>query len=255
MPYSESDLQNLCENVNNILSSYSPIEKKIHITWKNKDIINKDYNMITYGILQLKMLNPDYIFTIYDDNDVEMYLQSKISETDYELIKNKHIVEKSDLWRLLIIYYEGGIYQDIDRFCNIPLSNIINENTKCVLPMYHDADFSQDIMISCSNNILFKKAIDMNLEIRRNNPNTGIFTLGPITYFKAVTDFLLGKPLFRQPSKENLDALRYILEHSIYLKTYREEPLFNTILYQGPHVNNDKHRMYNEESVKHWHFA
>ena len=33
---------------------------------------------------------------------------SKLSNDDYKLIKNKKIVEKTVLWRLLIIYYEGG---------------------------------------------------------------------------------------------------------------------------------------------------
>jgi len=36
------------------------------------------------------------------------------------------------------------------------------------------------------------------------------------------------------------------------VKTFREEPLYNTILYQGPHIHNDRDKMYNDESVIHW---
>ena len=42
---------------------------------------------------------------------------------------------------------------DIDRLVNVPLKNIIKPHHRCLLPMWYDIDFSQDIMISCSKNI------------------------------------------------------------------------------------------------------
>lgn len=245
------DFENLSANLDDIFSKYSNIEKKIHISWKNKDIINKNYSIIQNGILQLKLLNPDYEFNIYDDDDIDKYIQSNISPADYNLIKNKKIVEKTDLWRLLIIYNEGGIYCDIDRFCNIPLSNVITENIKCILPMYYDDDFSQDIIISCSQNIIHKKAIELNLE-RRRNKVTDLYYLGPTTYMHAVTEVLLGKQLNRKPSMDNVILLRKLIDNCKYLKTYRETPFFNTILYQGKSLQMDKNIMYKNENVKHW---
>lgn len=239
-------------DINNILSSYPSIEKKIHITWKNKNIIYANYNIIKNGILLLKNLNPDYEFNIYDDNDVEEYLKKYISDADYILIKDKKIVEKIDLWRLLIIYNEGGVYQDIDRLCNIPLSKIINSKTKCILPMWLDYDFSQDIMISCSKNIIHKRAIELNLERRRNNSSAPILYLGPETYFNAITEILLGYQLSPGPSKIHLAMLRNIIKKSPYLETYRESPLFNTILYKGSTINDDKLLMYKNEGVVQW---
>ena len=245
MQYSDSDIIKITNNLDGIFSSYGVIEKKIHISWTNKEIINKDYNIIKNGILQLKTLNPDYDFRIYDDNDIETYLIEKLSNDDYELIKNKKIVEKIDLWRLLIIYYEGGIYHDIDRFCNIPLRKILNENIKCIIPMFCDIDFSQDIIISCSQNIFHKKAIELNLERRRNNPNADILYLGPTTYFNAITEIILGHQIDRNPKdKQIMTVLRDILNNCKYLKTFREEPLYFTLLYRGPEIEFDKHKMY-----------
>lgn len=247
------DIKYLSEKLNILFSSYNNIEKKIHVTWKNKNIINEDYNIIKNGILKLKNLNPNYEFSIYDNNDIDQYLEKHISKEDYELIKNKKIVEKVDLWRLLIIYNEGGIYQDIDRLCNIPLSQVINnDELKCILPTYYDHDFSQDIMISCSKNIIHKRAIELNLERRRNNPLAPILYLGPETYFNAITEILLGFQLSPSPNKLYFDFLRDLIEISPYLKTYREEPLYNTILYQGPEIISDKDLMYKNEDVKHW---
>ena len=55
------------------------------------------------------------------------------------------------------MYYEGGIYTDIDRYCNISFDEIIGTcpPKKCILPTYLDQDFSQDLLISCKNNPIF----------------------------------------------------------------------------------------------------
>ena len=238
-------------DINSIFESSGSIEKKIHISWKNKDIINCDFSMIKNGIKSLKNLNPDYVFEISDDNDVEDYIRSHINTSDYELIKNKYIVEKTDLWRLLKIYHEGGIYMDFDRLCNIPLNEIIKPHIKCILPMHYDVDFSQDIMISCSKNIIFKRAIELNLERRRQGWND-VLSLAPITYFHAVTEILLGKQINRYPNEENLSKLRNIIQNCIYLDTYREEPPYNTLFYRGEPILFDKTDVYAYDKVIHW---
>ena len=244
------DVINLC-NINYLLKDLGPIEKKIHISWKKKDILNLDFNMIKYGIKQLKELNPEYTFEISDNNDVEEYINKNISKEDYDLIKDRNIVEKVDLWRLLKIYHEGGFYMDIDRLFNIPLKDIINSEHKCILPMYQDIDFSQDIMMSSSKNIIFKEAIDLNLK-RRREGCTDILSLGPITYFHAVTKVLLGNQIKRYPTKENLDKLRSIISNCKYLSTFREFPPYNTLVYRGPHISFDKAEFYKYCDVNHW---
>ena len=242
----------LGKKINDIFSKYNSIEKKIHVTWKNKNIIDKKYSIIQNGILNLKILNPEYEFIIYDDNDIENYLKINLSKEDYNLIKYKKIVEKTDLWRLLKIYNEGGIYQDIDRLCNISLSNIIKADTKCILATYYDEDLSQDLMCSCSKNIIHKRAIELNLERRRQNNGAHILYLGPATYFHAVTEVLLGYQLNRNPGIKLMNLLRELINKCPYLETYREEPPYNTILYQGPNIIFDKSELYKDENVKHW---
>jgi hypothetical protein len=106
--------------------------------------------------------------------------------------------------------------------------------------------------ISCSKNIFQKRAIELNLERRRNNPNSGIYYLGPETYFHAITEVLLGKQINRAPSYKNINVLLEIIKQSKYLKTFREEPLYKTLLYQGSNIHNDKDKMYNDEFVNHW---
>ncbi|MEE9372261.1 MAG: glycosyltransferase [Saprospiraceae bacterium] len=249
--YSGVNIYSRVKNLNNIFSNYKSIEKNIHIAWKNKNILNKDYNIIKYGILQLKELNPEYKFEISNDEEIDSYIREHVGSEDYKLIKEKHIVEKTDLWRLLKIYNEGGVYMDLDRFCNIPLKNIINKDVKCILPMHHDIDFSQDVMISCSKNLIHKRAIELNLK-RRRDGCTEVLSLGPITYFNTVTEVLLDYQIKRYPDEIHLNYLRSIIKECKFLDTFREEPMLNTIFYQGPEIKNDKDEFYRSEEVEHW---
>jgi len=234
-----------------IFEKLGPIEKKIHISWKAKDILELEFSIVKHGIRAMKDLNPEYELTISDNDDVETYIKKNISEDDYKLIKDRTIVEKTDLWRLLKIYNEGGVYMDIDRLCNIPIRAIVNDKTKCVLAMHYDIDFAQDIMISCSNNIFHKRAIELNLE-RRRQGCTDILSLGPITYFHAITEIMLGKQSARWPDAATLCSLREIIDKCEFLETYREDPPYNTLLYRGPAVSMDKTDFYKHCDVKHW---
>ena len=236
-------------NIENIFAKYGPIEKKIHISWKNKDIINKDFTLVKNGIKNLRDMNPEYEFTISDDYDVDQYLKSKLSSDDYDLFKDVDIVPKTDIWKLLKIYYEGGVFVNVDRFVNIPLSNIILEDTKCVLPTYFDIDCSQDIMISCSGNILHKTTLDLSIQRRREGCVDTMF-LGPHTYFHAITKILLGESLQRAPPLKDMEMLRSVIEGCKYLKTYREHIPYNTILYKGDELISDKEDMYKDDTEK-----
>jgi mannosyltransferase OCH1-like enzyme len=126
----------------------SSIPKIAHVAWKTKDVVDSKSPLILNGLRNLIDLNPDWTVTVYDDSNVDEYLRNTLNKRDYNLIKDIHIVEKTDLWRLFKLYNEGGLYMDIDRFYNIPLSKIITDNIKCVLPTCSDWDFSQDFDVS-----------------------------------------------------------------------------------------------------------
>lgn len=61
------------------LSKYGQIPKKVHLSWKNKNIIENKSPMILNGVYNIKKLNPKYAVEISDDNDVESYLKDKLN--------------------------------------------------------------------------------------------------------------------------------------------------------------------------------
>ena len=238
------------------------IPKTIHISWVNKDILFTSQNPLAInGVQNMKKINPRYKIEVSDDNDVDDYIQSCISNDDWLLLKDRHIVEKVDLWRLLKIYNEGGIYTDIDRLCNIPFDEIIKEDDICILPTHYDADFSQDIMISASGQEIHKKSIELNLGRRRDGCKD-VLSLGPITYFHAITLTLFGRQLERHLHPAMWRRLFDILNKKEGYRYFVEKPVANikehrTIIYKYNGIydegnNENKDGLFKESKIKHW---
>ena len=210
--------------------SLNIIPKKIHLSWRNKNILDSDSPLVLNGVRRLASLNPDWDIEISDDEDVERYLRDSIGADDYSLIKDKKIVEKSDLWRLLKIYKEGGLYIDIDRYCNIPLSELLDPLTRVILPRYFDVDFSQDFVMSAPENFLYEKAIYSNLYGRREGKS--LFYLAVESYMRSLTEVIGGKPVGRQPGDTYWNDIVPKLEACPYISTYMEKGPFDTILFK-----------------------
>lgn len=233
------------------------IPKTVHISWKTRHILDSQNPIVLNGIKNIIDLNPGWRVVISEDDDVEKYLKSSLSYRDYVLIRDRHIVEKIDLWRLLKIYNEGGLYTDLDRYHNIPFKNVIKDQTKCVLPMHRDIDFSQDIMLSAPGNRIHEYAIELNLHRRRIGIQD-ILSLGPITYFHAATKVIYGRMLNRWPGKQVLDEIHYVINRSEHVETYVENPPEDLLTFRFNHATwrygnwQSKEDLYVESETEHW---
>ena len=238
------------------LSKHDPIPKHVHVSWKHKDVFSNQSPVILNGIGNMRKINPEYVIEISDDADVDAYLREHISIEDYDVIKNRKIVEKVDLWRLLKIYHEGGIYVDIDRYCNIPFDSIIHEHTKCVLPTCRNLDFAQDIMISCKHNPIFEKALELNLARRKEG--RGLYFLGAPTFMHAVTEVVFGERMDQTPGDDVMERLRHVLNATKQFRSYMEIPPRNTIIYKHDDKaflqgnGKRKYEFYGEQNVIAW---
>jgi hypothetical protein len=231
------------------------IPKKIHISWKTKDLLDSKSPLVVHGVKRLVDLNPDWEVTIYDDQEVDDYLKTQLEPQVYALIASKHVVQKTDLWRLIKLYEEGGLYIDVDRFVDTPLNDLVDENTKWVLPTYRDYDFSHDFMMTAPHNPAYRLAAQMYIE-RMNQGHTSVYFLGPQTYMHAVTQTLTGEMLNTDLGIAAFDRLRDIMKSCGFIKTFREEPPYNTIVYRGENLGLDweqeKRKFYAESGLRHW---
>jgi mannosyltransferase OCH1-like enzyme len=224
------------------------------MSWKTKDVVHSQDELIQKGLHNLIALNPEWQLDISTDEEVDAYLQTVLG-SDYALVKDVGIVPQTDLWRLFKLYTEGGLYIDIDRLCNISLNDVLDDTTKCVLPTCEDADFSHDFMLSAPNNPIFANTIDLYLR-RRKEGHTNVYFLGPQTYMHSVTYTLLGQIINSNPGPEIFDEIRKYIASTGFIKTYRESPPGDTMLYQEPITAEQwesmKRKFYADNQIKHW---
>lgn len=237
--------------------SSKQIPKKIHLSWKNKNILDSNYELIRKGAKNLELLNPDWDVQVYDDEDINRLLRDSIGRDNWDLIKDRKITEKTDLWRLLKTYKEGGLYVDIDRYIDTPLSEIINHKTSCALPTFQDIDFSQDFILTCSKNPIIGRAIVNNLNHRKQGKP--LFFLAVYSYMQSVCEVLGEKLVDRTNNPEYFNSIRNEINQCEYIETYREIGPENHTLFRDidkqfdPQVfEKDKADFYNGESVIHW---
>ena len=236
---------------------HKQIPKKIHLSWKDKNILDSNHQLIKKGAKNLETLNPGWDIKVYDDEDINRTLRDSIGLQNWNLIKDRKITEKTDLWRLIKTYKEGGLYVDIDRYIDTPLSEIIRKKTSMVLPTFQDVDFSQDFILTCSQNPIIGQAIAKNINYRKKGK--GLFFLAVQSYMHAVTEILDGKPIDRGSNEKYFNAFRRKVGATDFIETYKETGPDNHILFRNLSnsfdeltFKKDKADFYNQENVTHW---
>ena len=230
------------------------IPRIAHLVWNHRDILNSDHPFAVNGLHSLIKLNPDWKVTVYTPPEIEQDLIAVLSPEDYQLVKGRHFVSKIDLWRQYKMYNEGGLYMDIDKMVNVPLSEIVTDGIEWVLPTTKEYDFSCDVMLSAPGNPAFKNCADMYMQ-RLRAGMTGQYFLGPQTYMHAVSFTLLGYIVNTDPGEEAFKVLRDRMAEIPFIRTYRETPHNDMLLYRGDKGDElewIKRDFYAREGIRHW---
>jgi hypothetical protein len=230
------------------------IPKRIHIVWNHKDVVNSTAPMITHGLRNLIDLNPDWELTVYTPEEVDRYLRDSTTAAEYDLIATRNHVSKTDLWRMIKMYNEGGLYMDIDRLVNIPLSDIVDDSVSWVCPTHDEYDFSNDFLLSSPGNPVFATTAKMYIHHVRQGW-THQYLLGPQIYMHACSLEICGEVIDINPGLEKFDMLRNLIAQHSWMRTYREIRHNDMIVYRGPlgdELETMKRSFYAQEGVRHW---
>ena len=102
------------------------IPKIIHQTWFDN---NKTLPIIFDKMIQeSKKLNQDFEFKLWTDQNIEDFLSNNYKQLYKIYSKNILGVQKSDLARLAILHYYGGIYIDLDILLLKNLNDLFDYN-------------------------------------------------------------------------------------------------------------------------------
>ena len=147
-----------------IKDSYnSIIPLNIYLTWGTKQLPIK----MQENLDRMRKVNPEFNIQLYDDYDCRKFIKNNFSKdilTAFDTLKPG--AYKADLWRLCILYINGGIYSDIKFNCINNFKFIaLTEKEHFILdrPGYWkegNIGLHNAILVSKSKNILFLRCIN-----------------------------------------------------------------------------------------------
>lgn len=102
----------------------SSIPKILHVMWlsPNNDPVPAKY---LPNIEQYRLYNPEYELRIWNMEQAQRFLQ-EVNLKYYEFFQQLNlIISKCDFFRMVVIYYLGGIYSDLDFYCMGSLNSLL----------------------------------------------------------------------------------------------------------------------------------
>ena len=181
----------------NNYNSIIPLD--IYQTWFTKDLPPKMRERVEL----IKAQNPRFTHHLYDDNDCREFIQTHF-KPDVLNAYNRLIpgAYKADLWRLCVLFINGGIYMDI-KFCCVNGFRLIEltEREHFVKDRPHNSIYNA-LMVCKKGNIFLYHSIRRIVENVKNNyyGETPLSPTGPK---------MLGAVMINNKLGVNLDMIHY----------------------------------------------
>ena len=163
------------------------IPKKIYQTWFTKDL---PYEVKCY-LQQMLSLNPSYDHELYDDEDIFYFIKEHYGKDILSTYEKLAIgAAKSDFWRYLVLYKNGGIYLDLDSCITNDLNLLIKDEDKAIISRERNPDtFVQWCLMFEKNRPVLEKTIEKCIYNIDNRVSENILYLtGPQVYSDAIRD-------------------------------------------------------------------
>lgn len=129
------------------------IEKNIWQTFKYDLDKNPDYIELCLSTWRYK--NPGWSYNYLNDQDMQDFVLDNFG-SDWSNLLNRKCplpVMKTDVWRIMTLYLNGGVYADIDTICTDPLDNWVGQyEDKSFICGYESVDFLCQWCILSSKN-------------------------------------------------------------------------------------------------------
>jgi len=165
------------------------IEKNIFQSYYTKDLDPLLQKKIDF----FKNLNPEYRYYLYDDNDMDNFVNENFKGEISDCYNRLNIiVAKVDFWRYLILYKYGGVYLDIDSCIDLPLNTLIKDDDQAIITAESNPNlYVQWALIFSKEHPILEKTIQLVCNNIKNNsyPNNILKMTGPHVYSCAINTF------------------------------------------------------------------
>jgi len=164
------------------------IEKNIFQSWYTKNL----HPDIQQKINNLKQINSEYTYYLYDDNDMDDFVNEHFNGEIAECYNRLNIiVAKVDFWRYLVLYKYGGIYLDMDSSIDKPLDELIKQEDQAIITAEGNPNlYVQWAMIFSKEHPILKRTIELICNNIKNNsyPNSIHQMTGPSVYTRSINE-------------------------------------------------------------------
>jgi len=163
------------------------IEKNVFQSWKTKQL----HPVIQEKVDRQKARNPGYTFHLFDDNDMDLFVNTVYSGRIAEAYNRLNIVvAKVDFWRYLVLYHYGGVYVDMDSEIECSLDDdLLQPGDEAVFSQEGNPGFFlQWGLIAKKGHPVLKRTIEVvtnNIEQKKSGM---IETTGPGAFTKALQE-------------------------------------------------------------------
>lgn len=91
---------------------------------------------IKASVHELRQRNPNWEYRLYDETQILKYIQQHYGQETldtYLLINENYAAARSDFFRYLLMYQEGGVYLDLKSSCAVPFDDILHHDDEFII--------------------------------------------------------------------------------------------------------------------------
>lgn len=105
------------------------IPKHIHFMWLSKDLSRPEVpNKYSSCINSWKQHNPDYTFTIWDNQSTSQLVSQYFPQYYQAWLKLDKLISRCDVARFMVISVHGGVYCDLDFYCKRNIDSFLTKD-------------------------------------------------------------------------------------------------------------------------------
>jgi hypothetical protein len=146
------------------------IPKKIYQTYKDYNLTDNQKKLINNFI----NINSDFDYVFMDNEECLSFIKDNFDDNFLNMYRSLPLdIMRADVWRVAVIYINGGIYCDIDVRCNKNLMSLI-ENENLVVFTEKGGGVSNFFFASAPKNPVLKEVLDLFVKNQNATRNTSI---------------------------------------------------------------------------------
>lgn len=172
-------------SVREVLDDMHDMPRNIFQTWKSRSNLPANFS---YWQSTMRGLNPHYEYTIWDDADNRMFIESQFPWFLECFDSYPAEIFRADAIRYFYLYSYGGLYADLDTECLAPIDKLLSEPCDIILGRMGDPSFAHSIpnaiMLSRPRQSFWLLVMSM-MMAERSQPRPEYAT-GPVLLRKAV---------------------------------------------------------------------